>query len=143
MELFEYEKALESFMQKQERKWEQDKKYSRLMPIPVAVIVASILVLCYSYWVGPQLSRTKAIPTEPEIAEVVAAESLESAELIDINKAGVEDFKMISGIGEAKAQSIVLSRKKMGGFRTIEDVLNVDGIGEALLVNIKKRFLVQ
>ena len=38
----------------------------------------------------------------------------------------------LPGIGESKAESIVKYRSKVGRFQTIEELMNVSGIGEAV-----------
>lgn len=57
--------------------------------------------------------------------------------LVDINKASLEDLTKLSGIGEGKAQQIIEYRNKNGNFKTIDDIKNVSGIGEALYNKIK------
>ena len=44
----------------------------------------------------------------------------------------------LSGIGEAKAKSIIEYREQNGGFKSIEDIKNVTGIGDALFDKIKE-----
>ena len=44
----------------------------------------------------------------------------------------------LSGIGEAKAKSIIEYREQNGGFNSIEDIKNVTGIGDALFDQIKE-----
>ena len=43
----------------------------------------------------------------------------------------------LPGIGEAKAKTIIDYREKNGKFNSVEDLLNVDGIGEKLYEQIK------
>jgi competence ComEA-like helix-hairpin-helix protein len=51
------------------------------------------------------------------------------ATAIDINRATVEDFSKLPGIGPKLAQRIVAFREKHGPFRRVEDLLAIRGIG--------------
>ncbi|MFQ5788569.1 MAG: ComEA family DNA-binding protein [Thermodesulfobacteriota bacterium] len=55
---------------------------------------------------------------------------LAEAVKININTASVEQLAELPGVGEATANKIVEYRKQNGGFKTIDDLLNVKGIGE-------------
>jgi competence protein ComEA len=56
---------------------------------------------------------------------------------IDINRAETWLLEALPGIGELLAQRIVDYRSQNGPFRTIEGLLKVSGIGEAMLAKIK------
>lgn len=56
--------------------------------------------------------------------------------LVNINTASLEELMKINGIGETKAKAIIEYRKK-NKFKRIEDILNVNGIGQALYEKIK------
>ena len=56
---------------------------------------------------------------------------------ININKASLEEFQALSGIGESKAKAIIKYREENGNFKKIEDLMNVSGIGESLYEKIK------
>lgn len=56
---------------------------------------------------------------------------------ININTCTKTDLMTLSGIGATKAQAIINYRDKNGKFKKIEDLLKVNGIGEALLLQIK------
>lgn len=62
----------------------------------------------------------------------------EQSQKIDINTADKEQLMTLSGIGEAKAESIIRYRAEHGNFTQIEDITNVDGIGESLFQKIKE-----
>ena len=49
---------------------------------------------------------------------------------IELNYASVELLDTLPGIGPRKAEAISETRAEMNGFRTVEDLLNVEGIGE-------------
>lgn len=57
--------------------------------------------------------------------------------LISINTASLDELLTLPGIGEAKAKSIILYREE-NEFNTIEDIMNVKGIGQALFDTIKE-----
>lgn len=60
-----------------------------------------------------------------------------TAELININTATAEKLDTLPGIGASKAQAIVDYRGLNGAFITIEDIMNVSGIGQATYDGIK------
>ena len=62
---------------------------------------------------------------------------IESNGLININLADINELKKITGIGDVKAQSIIEYREKNGGFKSVDEIKNVDGIGEKTFEKIK------
>ena len=60
-----------------------------------------------------------------------------NSDLISINKGSVNDLERIPGIGPVMAANIVEYRKGIGRFQTIEDLLNVSGIGEKTLEKMR------
>lgn len=61
----------------------------------------------------------------------------QSPQKIDINRAEPWLLEALPGIGAVLAQRIVDYRSENGPFRRIEDLLQVSGVGEATLDNIK------
>ena len=57
--------------------------------------------------------------------------------VININNASVEDLMKLSGIGESKAKNIIEYRDSIGGFKDINDIKNVKGIGDSIFDKIK------
>ncbi len=62
--------------------------------------------------------------------------------IVNINKADQYDLMQIAGIGEVKAQAIVEYREQNGNFTNIEEIKNVDGIGESTYAKIKDQITV-
>ena len=60
---------------------------------------------------------------------------------VNINEASLNELMTISGIGESKAKAIIEYRNK-NKFKKIEDIKNVDGIGESLFASIKESIIV-
>lgn len=61
---------------------------------------------------------------------------------VNINTATKEELMTLKGIGESKAIKIIEYRKTNGNFKTIDDIKNVSGIGEAIYVKIKENITV-
>ena len=61
----------------------------------------------------------------------------ENSELININTATIDELMSISGLGESKAKNIIKYRDEVGKFKSIEDIKNVDGIGDSLYATLK------
>ena len=60
-----------------------------------------------------------------------------SGGLISINRAGNKELEELPGIGPALSARIIAWREANGGFKSIEDLLKVSGIGENLLSGLK------
>lgn len=73
----------------------------------------------------------KSLKFEP-YTKVVFDESL-----VDLNTAEACDLDLLPGVGETRAEAIVLQRAKMGGFYSVNDVLCTPGIGLRTLSKIK------
>ncbi len=56
---------------------------------------------------------------------------------IDINSAGVRELAELPGIGAELADRIVEYRETEGPFGSIEEIMNVKGIGESLYEDIE------
>ena len=63
--------------------------------------------------------------------------------LVNINTADADELQRLSGIGEVKAQRIIEHREQYGPFVTIEQIMNVAGIGEATFANIREQICVE
>ncbi len=74
----------------------------------------------------------------PYIAnDACIGEDSDDNNLININTASIEELTTLTGIGDVKAEAIIKYRNEVGKFKTKEEILNVDGIGESLFEKIK------
>jgi competence protein ComEA len=70
-------------------------------------------------------------------------ESPETGGKINLNTATPDQLDTLPGIGPAIAQRIIDYREKIGGFKTIEQITEVSGIGEATFAKIKDAITVE
>lgn len=81
------------------------------------------------------------IPTEEEAAEGRQAPDEMGEEVSDgrvnLNTASASELMTLAGIGQAKADSILAYRQKNGGFSSVEEIMQVEGIKEGVYNRIK------
>src|SRR6478735_10528372 len=56
--------------------------------------------------------------------------------LVDLNTAGLDELDTLPGVGPVTAQAILDYRTQHGGFGSVDELLDVDGIGKATLSKI-------
>jgi competence protein ComEA len=71
-----------------------------------------------------------------ETSEVTSSQEIQ---VVDINKADIETLTLLKGIGEKKAKAIVAYRELHGKFDSVDELLNVKGIGEKMLQHNMER----
>ena len=62
---------------------------------------------------------------------------------VNINAADIEDLVTLKGIGEKKAEAIIAWREQHGSFESVEQLLEVKGIGEATLAQNQHRLTLE
>jgi competence protein ComEA len=67
----------------------------------------------------------------------VPADDGAAAERIDVNTASVETLDELPGVGPAIAQAIVTYRDEHGPFGSVDELVDVPGIGEAKLAQLR------
>lgn len=60
---------------------------------------------------------------------------------IDINRSTAQDFEALSGIGPKLAQEIVDTRERLKGFKSVDDLKKVKGIGDKKLKKIRDKLI--
>jgi len=56
---------------------------------------------------------------------------------VNLNTATLDQLATIPGIGVKTAERIIAYREKNGGFKKIEDLMNVSGVGEKSFLKMK------
>lgn len=82
------------------------------------------------------------VPSYDETQSVYESEgeivSLEDGK-VNINRASKEELMTLPGIGASKAEAILSYRQECGRFRSIDELMNVEGIKEGTYSRIKDR----
>ncbi len=61
---------------------------------------------------------------------------------VNLNTASLTDLQKLTGIGPKKAEQIIAYRTQNGGFKTIEDLTKVSGIGEKTFAALKDQLAI-
>ena len=67
---------------------------------------------------------------------------IENTNLININRANIMELKELPGIGDVLAGRIIEYRNEKGGFKSIEEIKNVNGIGDKRFSDIKDKVII-
>jgi competence protein ComEA len=93
--------------------------------LSLGIWVVALLLLTPSFADAAQgksaKSKTVAAPSTP----------------VNINTATVAQLEALPGVGAKTAQLIVEQRQKNGGFKKIEELMNIKGIGEKSFLKLK------
>ena len=76
---------------------------------------------------------TGRVSSQAQRAQAKQRTDSKSIQPISLNRATQAELESLPGIGEQKAQAILAYRDAHGRFRTYEELLEVEGIGEATL----------
>jgi len=90
------------------------------------LLMATLMVL--------PVSTTTAQSEKPAPAATKAA--------LNLNTATLDQLEDLPGIGRATAERILEYRQKQGGFKKIEELMNVRGIGEKAFLKLKPLVMV-
>ncbi len=100
----------------------------------------------------PTLTETKELSVAERADDGMAAETGQPGgskavegenDRVNLNTAGKEELMSLNGIGEAKAESILAYRQKVGPFQSAEELKKVSGIGDALFERVKNSIKVE
>jgi competence protein ComEA len=71
-----------------------------------------------------------------------SASGADASGLVNLNTASLEQLETLPGVGPVLAQRIVDYRDQHGGFRSVDELRQVDGIGDAKFNQLKSRVTV-
>lgn len=88
-----------------------------------------------------QTSQTDtSIYIETQYAQTTNVNSSSASEYVNypvnINTATVQELCTINGIGEKRAEAIVQYRQQIGGYTSVEQIKNIQGIGDSIYAQV-------
>ena len=124
--------------------------------IKFAMLAATVAVVL---WIGWPVPNDVAVQSPPRDASQALSPAIQQASVqqsvpmpgparaavrplragarLDLNRATVEELQTLPGIGPVLAQRVVERRTARGPFKTVEDLVNVKGIGAKRLEQLR------
>ena len=90
------------------------------------LLLATLVALCL-------VTATDIVSAQKAAGKAAAAVPA----VVNLNTATATQIATLPGIGEKAAQRIIEYREKNGGFKKIEELMNVKGIGEKSFLKLK------
>ena len=91
--------------------------------------------LCALIVAGCLCAASTAASAQSKAASGKAAAA--PASVVNLNTATASQIATLPGIGEKAAERIIEYREKNGGFKKVEELMNVKGIGEKSFLKLK------
>ena len=120
-----------------------DKRQTEIL-IGIALLVLAALFACYAL-LQPKVGNGKvenitssaAAPSFNSEGETVELEQQSEQEIsaafpLNLNTCTAEELVLIDGIGESRANAILAYRDYLGGYTSVEQIMNISGFGESL-----------
>lgn len=104
-----------------------------------------ITSLIFAFLTTLSVTTTAAPSIKPEAPTPITAQmaSPEQSTKVNVNSADAETLRRdLFGIGAAKAKAIVAYRESNGPFTSVDELLEVKGIGKALLEKNRDRVVI-
>ena len=92
--------------------------------VTAALLIASLTLTAPSWAMSPQSTARSTDVASDE-------------EKVELNSATPEQLEALPGIGPRTAELIVEYRNESGGFKKIEELMNVRGIGERTFLRLR------
>ena len=80
------------------------------------------------------LLTTLALIAGPSFA---AGDSASLTGTVNVNTATADELQLLPGIGESRAKAVIAMRKQRGGFKSVNELTDVKGIGETALAKLR------
>ena len=96
-----------------------------VLTLSIALLMSASLALAKS----GAVEQLKSPQTEATVKQQV----------VNLNKSTFEQLITLKGVGHTKAQAIIVYRQEVGSFKSIDELMEVNGIGEKIVLQNKAR----
>ena len=103
----------------------------------------SLLLLSLVFLLGFGIVSFRAARPLPLTVESAERSRVTETETLDLNTATAEELCALPGVGEVLAQRILEYRELAGGFAVAEQLLEVEGIGDAKFAQLREHITVE
>ena len=94
------------------------------------------------HYIIPKIGEDNIISQDISVNNIDTIKN-EQTSKININTATIEELDNLPGVGEATANKILNYREENGMFKSIEEIKNVNGIGEKKYIDIKDKICIE
>jgi len=105
---------------------------NQLKVLTKAIFTASLAILLSVSTVVTHAKDTSSTTS----VNTPAAQQLEK---VNLNNSTFDQLVTLKGIGQTKAQAIIVYRQQVGGFKSVDELTQVSGIGEKIVSQNKAR----
>ena len=118
-------------------------KKNNLSTRSVILLMSIMICILISYIAGMKITTDiKKTAEQQSSTEVATMQEKVVTDLhvdlqVNINSDDISELCQLPGIGQSKANAIIDYRKENGNFTSVEELINVSGIGQKTLDNIR------
>ena len=94
------------------------------------------------HYIIPKIGEDNIISQDISVNNIDTIKN-EQTSKININTATIEELDNLPGVGESTANKILNYREENGMFKSIEEIKNVNGIGEKKYIDIKDKICIE
>lgn len=146
--------------ERERKEWKSDSfqetENEHALRVQTCILVGVMCLLCAGiilfeiFWTqpvvvyeNPQSTVSPAQNSSLSSEEESSAQEPQQQGKINLNTASAQELETLPGIGEVKAQAIIDYREQEGPFQTIDQVMEVKGIGEKTFESIRDLITVE
>ena len=117
--------------------WQWLKEHIKLVSLVMLVIILGL----WQLWPAPPVNNDD-LTVNSQTTAANSENSVTDTKTINLNTADVTELQNLPGVGPKKAELIIQYRQEKGSFSKIEDLTEVQGIGEKTFAKIKSQLTV-